>query len=289
MSTEAQAILEEASNVIEQTLDVVENTPPVVEFKTDPLLIAGAALIGLSTGAFIGYRLAKRYLEPKYAALAEEEIQQAKILYAHRTKDGMDTPSVAVNKLIPDDHPEAQAAMLKYQGKDVHLTVVEDGVIVSARVPEDLEFKEEPAAPVRNNLFEETSAEPTYSYEGWDYETELARRTDANPFIVTQEEFFENEDNLEVIQATYYEGDDVLEDGSGGIIGDIQGTVGKDNLKKFGHGSGEEHIVYIFNKKAGLAFEISRHEGRYAVVVLGFDDEETQERMPRRGRKFMDD
>jgi hypothetical protein len=272
-----EAPIEAAATTIVETVEVI---------KHDPLIIAGAALIGLSTGALIGYRLAKRYLEPKYAALAEEEIQQARILYAHRTKDG-DSPSVVVNKLIPDEYPDAQQAMAKYQGKDVHLTVVEDGVIVSARLPEDLELKEPLKAPEARNVFEE--AEPVIKYEGWDYESELARRTDANPFIVTQDEFFENDDNLEVIQCTYYEGDDVLEDGSGGIIGDIAGTVGRDNLKKFGHGSGEEHVVYIFNKKAGLAFEVSRHEGRYAVEVLGFDDEETQERMPRRGRKFMDD
>lgn len=282
----SEQIAEQIVDAVEPAVATVVETVEVI--KHDPLIIVGAALIGISTGALIGYRLAKKYLEPKYAAMAEEEIQQARILYAHRSKEGMDTPSVAVNKLIPDDYPDAQAAMLKYQGQDVHLTVVEDGVIVSARKAEVEEVPAEPEPAETRNLFEEeVVALP--QYEGWDYETELARRTNANPFIVTKDEFFENEGDLETMQVTYYEGDEVLEDGSGGIIGDIDGTVGKSNLKRFGHGSGEEHLVYIFNKKAGLAFEVARNEGRYAVQVLGFDDDEIVERMPRRGRRLTDD
>lgn len=285
MSTEAQAILSEAADVVDQTLDILEATEPTVIIKHDPLIIAGAAIIGLSVGALVGYRLAKKYLEPKYAAIAEEEIHQARVLYAHRTKDGMDTPTVAVNKLIPDDHPEAQAALAKYQGKDVHVTVVPDGVEISARV-------DQPEAPRVQNVFEQPAA--AVKHEGWDYETELARRTNDKPFIVTQEEYLENADELECITVTYYEGDDVLADESDGIISDIDGNVGRANLKKFGHGSGEEHIVYVFNKKSGLGYEILRNEGRYSSVVLGMDEvdddeDEPTERMPRRGRRLSDD
>lgn len=278
-----QAIVEVVEAPIEAAAKTIVETVEVV--KNDPLIIAGAALIGLSTGALIGYRLAKKYLEPKYAALAEEEIQQARILYAHRSKDGMDSPSVAVQKLIPDEYPDAQQALAKYQGKDVHLTVVEDGLIVSARKDQDVEVIVEPKT---TNIFDvDEPAVPRH--DGWDYDTEIARRTDNKPFVVTQEEYFENEHNLECISVTWYEGDEILADSSDGIISDLGSTVGEENLKRFGHGSGEDHIVYIFNKKAGMGFEVSRHEGKYSVHALGLDDDEPTERMPRRGRRLSDD
>lgn len=287
MSENVADILNEASDVIEQTLDVID-AEALVKYKNDPLVLAGVAIIGLSTGALIGYRLAKKYLEPKYAALADEEIKAAKILYSHLNKEGFESPTVAVNKLIPDDYPEAQAAMLKYQGQDVHLTVVEDGVIVSARKDQTESLVEETQQdePERHNLFDQEP--PEVKYPGWDYETEVARRTDDKPFIVTQEEYFENSDELDCIHVTYYEGDEVLADESDGIIGDIEGTVGGGNLEKFGFGSGEDHLVYIFNKKAGMGFEVARSQNKYAVEVLGLDDDEITERMPRRGRRLGD-
>lgn len=288
MSDNKQAILEEATDLIDQTLDQIE----AIKYKNDPLIIAGAALIGLSVGAFVGYRLAKKYLEPKYAALADEEIAKAKILYSHLNKEGYETPTVAVQKLIPDDYPDAQQAMKRYQGQDVHLTVVEDGIIVSSRKDQTENLvEEEPAAePEQKNIFEtdETEVDAVPEYEGWDYETELARRSDNKPYIVTQEEYFSNDEDFECIAVTYYEGDEVLADGSDGIISDIDGLVGLDNLQKFGHGSKEEHLVYIFNKKAGMGFEVARSQGKYAIEVLGLDDDEITERMPRRGRRLGD-
>lgn len=288
---ETQAILEEAADVIAQTTDVIEGTldqmEEVVKYKNDPIILAGVAVIGLSVGALVGYRLAKKYLEPKYAALADEEIKQAKILYAHLGKEGYDSPSVAVEKLIPDDEPEAQAALRKYQGRDIHLTVVSDGILKSERVDQTENIVGTPKEPETQNVFEHQ--DPIVDkYPGWDYDTEVARRTDSRPFVVTQEEYFENDAQLECISVTYYEGDEVLADGSDGIISDIDGTVGKENLLRFGVGSDEEHLVYIFNKKAGMGFEVARSHGKYAIEVLGFDDEETTQPMPRRGRRFED-
>lgn len=293
MSDNKQAILEEATDLIEQTLDQIEQTLDHIEtvkYKNDPLIIAGAALIGLSMGAFVGYRLAKKYLEPKYAALADEEIAKAKILYSHINKEGYESPTVAVQKLIPDNYPDAQQAMKRYQGQDVHLTVVEDGILVSSRKDQTENLvEEEPAAePEQKNIFDVEDDEPSPEYPGWDYETELARRSDNRPYIVTQDEYFSNDEDLECIAVTYYEGDEVLADGSDGIISDIDGLVGFDNLQKFGHGSKEEHLVYIFNKKAGMGFEVARSQGKYAIEVLGLDDDDITERMPRRGRRLED-
>lgn len=283
-----EAILSEAADVIEQTLDEIEKVQAVIEYKTDPFIVAGAAIIGLSVGAFVGYRLAKRYLEPKYAAIAEDEIRTAKAMYAHINKDGFESPTIAVDKLIPDTSPEAQAAMRKYQGKDVHVTVVEDGVLVSRREDqtENLVEPEPTPEPKQENVF--TAPAPIISHPGWDHDVEVSRRSKNRPYVVTQEEYFENDLNLECISVTYYEGDEVLSDSSDGIISDIDGTIGKENLQRFGVGSNEEHIVYVFNEKAGMGFEVARSEGRYAVEVLGFDDEDASERMPRRGRRLGD-
>jgi len=285
-----QAVLEEATDLIEQTLDTIEALP---KYKNDPIVLAGIAIIGLTTGAYFGYLLAKRQLEPKYAAIADEEIAQAKVMYARLNKEGFESPTVAVEKLIPNDEPEAQAALKRYQGQDVHVTVVEDGVLVSRKRENELKDRiADKPAPKTSNIFDQPVETP--KEDGWDYQQELARRTDEKPYVVTQEEYFENAPNLEQVSVTYFEGDQVLADEADGVISDIDGTVGETNLHRFGHGSDEEHIVYVFNKKAGMAFEVARSTGKYSVEVIGMDEDdeddvETVERIPKRRQRLGDD
>lgn len=287
-----QQILEETTDLIEETLDIIEDLP---KYRNNPYVIAGVAVMGLATGAFIGYRLAIRQLEPKYAAISDEEIAKAKTMYARINKEGFESPTVAVNKLIPDDSPEAQEALLRYQGQEVEITVVDDGVLVKSKLDKHAKaaIDENPApAPKAQNIFD--VEEPVSNDDGWDFQQELARRSDEKPYVVTQEEYFENIHNLETISVTYYEGDQVLADEADGVITDIEGNVGEANLHRFGHGSGEEHIVYIFNKMAGMAFEVARSQGKYSVEVVGLDDDDEEdvepvERIPRRRQRLGDD
>ena len=256
--------------------------------KHNPFVIAGVAVMGLATGAFVGYKLAMKHLEPKYAEIADREIAEAKLMYSRLNKEGFESPTMAVKKLIPDDEPEAQEALAKYQGSKVEMEVVNDGVLVRRKVETEVEHRvtAEPAQTVKKNLFDEP--QPKVKYEGWDYETEIARRNADQPYVITQDEYMENKADWEQIEVTYFEGDDVLMDDSEGIISDVDGTVGLANLNRFGHGSGEEHIVYIANEKSKVLWEVSRSQGKYAVEVLGLDDDDDEDPQPKRKRRLGD-
>lgn len=99
--------------------------------------------------------------------------------------------------------------------------------------------------------------------------------TSAEPYLVTEDEVFSPEnDPDDVVQLSYYEGDDVLVDSFDEIIherSEIVGTVFKDN---FGYGSSDPSVVYVRSPKTGRDYEISLERGSYEIEVLGADDEQ---------------
>jgi hypothetical protein len=45
----------------------------------------------------------------------------------------------------------------------------------------------------------------------------------------------------------------------------------------FGHGSGQEYVVYIRNDERRAEYEVTRVEGRYTIEVLGYELEHDAE------------
>ena len=277
-------------DAVESSLDVVEETVDAVK-KVSPsrfnlngttkgqqvAVLAGAALVGALAGGGLTYILTKKRLTLKFEEIAKQEIEEAKHFYKQLHKE--ETPQDILEKR---HGKEAVSAMREYQGKGAHPVVgpveTESELIVD---PEDAEahleqvegrvIEQEHVAVVSEtvNVFDEAHPDP--DMPGWDYAAEVARRTGDAPYIVSHDEFFENEADYEQVQVTYYEGDDVLVDDQEMPIPDSDSSVGDDNLTKFGHGSKDENIVYIRNDGRGLLYEVVRSEGKYAHEVLGFE------------------
>jgi hypothetical protein len=140
--------------------------------------------------------------------------------------------------------------------------------------------EEEPELIVRN-VFESDNPD-TY----FDPEEEAERRaTKPNePFVITADEFNENETDYEQQCLTYYDGDDVLADQQDQPIPEIDKVIGYENLLRFGHGSGDPMLVFIRNNKLEVDFEVTHSDGKFAKEVLGFDDELKHE--DKRPKKF---
>ncbi len=119
-----------------------------------------------------------------------------------------------------------------------------------------------------NNVFDS-------SFDHWDYDEELARRTEDRPYIIHRDEFWAEEKNYDQSTLTYYAGDDVLTDqDEKPIPGYISGT----GPLEFGHGSGDREVVYIRNDMRGAEYEVLRVDGSYALEILGVSLEEDSER-----------
>src|SRR5690606_9493676 len=115
-------------------------------------------------------------------------------------------------------------------------------------VPED----DEPAGDPTHN-FESSDPE---TYWNWDEELERRENEPDKPYVITLEEYMAGEKNYTQTALTYFDGDDVLADERDSIIEDIEATVGRENMLRFGHASNDRNLVYIRNDRIELDFEV---------------------------------
>lgn len=124
----------------------------------------------------------------------------------------------------------------------------------------------------------------------WDQEAEEAQRTEDSVYILSKDEYFEHQredDGYLQEQMVYFKGDDVLTDSSdipqydhGRMVGEL----------RFGHGSGEDNIVYVRNPMLKMEYEISLDNGSYEHEILGeYEDDNHLSHSKDRPRKFRDE
>lgn len=226
-----------------------------------------AGVVGAAAGAAITYFVVRQKLKVHFEEVANEEILEAKRFYTELHKEGdLSDPEEIVKE-------KGYAQVVEREGYAGHPAlapipdeenepVVEKGVTVTrTRV---------------TNIFEETEEDDLFTEDGLS-----VHRSDDAPYVITQEAYMENEIDYEQYGLTYYEGDEILVDERDEVIPDTQGTVGDENLLKFGMGTNNAHIVYVRNPVRKADFEIVRHEGKYEEVVMGFKHED---RTPRKFR-----
>lgn len=215
-------------------------------------------------------------LEQRYADLAKLEIAEARDYYEEKILEvpivpQYNTPGEAVQALIGEgpqlDH--AVKALAVYQGVTPGDTVVETSVTLTE---------------VAQNVF--TDAEPKA------LEIDKEHRDPEKPYVITEDEYVTGEFEYQQVNLTYYLGDETLAAEDDSVIDNVDYTVGSENLKRFGEGSGDPHVVFVRNVKLQLDYEIAQSFGKYAVEVAGLDDETLQHsysRTPRRRHHLTDD
>lgn len=299
-----EKIVEETLDTIEETLNVMDKTIDAMEeplnvVKNNPWLLVGVGVIALSVGAAGGYFAAKKVLEPKYEKIAAQEIAEAKLFYASKHKQGAfstpeqvaeargvtpeDTDSlVEESKAVRYARKKAEAAMVQYKGEGETVEDISDQMDEERPVTKRVE-RELP--PQVKNIFAEDQPQPEED-GAWNYEAELAGRDTTEPYVIHQDEYMENEPEHSQVTVTYYDGDDVLVDERERPIPDVDETIGLEATKLFGHGSTDPNIVYVRNDRLDLDFEVVLSTGKYAEIVLGFEDPSGQlEHSDRRGSR----
>lgn len=109
-----------------------------------------------------------------------------------------------------------------------------------------------------------------------DYDEEMKHRSDEAPYVISKNEFTNDKTEYEKISLEYYSSEDILLDDRVDPIADADDIVGKENLKRFGHGSGDRRLVYIRNEELETDWEVRLMMGSYLIDVLGLDDPEDQ-------------
>lgn len=245
------------------------------------------ATFSLLSGAGAGYVVAEKRLKTKYEMIVKQEIEDAKKFYAlqAQSRAASEKPMTPAEALENSKEKAAADALTSYQGG---LRVVSEND--SPNIIEALEQESNVETAQRKNIFSEPESEDDSDEypdenQGWDYETELARRSGDKPYVITHDEYFEGDKEYEQVQLTYFELDDVLCDDRDQPVPDTEATVGDDNLTRFGTASKDPNVVYIRNDARDIDFEVVRSTGSYSKEVLGFDDTPGElEHSMRRGR-----
>lgn len=103
------------------------------------------------------------------------------------------------------------------------------------------------------------------------------------PYLITEEEFYNGDQNFDKRTIYYYEGDDTLCD-EGEEVMDIDTFVGGESLEVI------DRVVYVRNERYGVDYEIIKMEGAYAEICLGYNlDDAYPDGIPKRRRMEDDD
>lgn len=246
--------------------------------KSKGFQIGSASVLSAALSGVAGYTFANKRLSKKYEQLADQEIADAKVFYSSLNEKNQE-PYPSPEDILKQKHgADALSALRSYQGTSENSTndildSIEEDVLEAQE-----ELEEELHEEIKNIFEEARNQDAPDVTDGFDYQAELARRSGDKPFIITHDEYFESGNDYEQVTLTYFEGDDVLSDERDQPVDDTDGTVGDDNLTRFGHGSKDNNIVYVRNTSLEIDFEIVRSTGRYAKEVLGFDEIEHSDR-----------
>jgi hypothetical protein len=127
-------------------------------------------------------------------------------------------------------------------------------------------FKEETERLKDIDSVEKIISEEGYSNNEEKGETDGSSETRKKPYVIKPDEL--GDEQYEICVLTYY-ADKVLTNDWDEVIEDVEGTVGKENLKTFGQY--EEDAIYVRNDELELDYEINKDARRF--VDIGLDDE----------------
>lgn len=221
----------------------------------------GGAAVGVAVG-FLGARqLLVSKLEEEYQLRLEDEI--AKTTAHLNEKFKAERMELVVGEL---DRRDATVRELNEPGADVDSDVDTETL---ERVVKGLRYGPDvvvgPATPAgsipkKRNVFEEPDRRKKY---------EQRPTPDDGPQVVSKERYLENDGDYTQVTLTYFAGDRILIDDADQPIEEVDRVVGKHNMERFGHKSGDPRVVYVRNDKLQADYEIMLHDGTYAETVAG--------------------
>lgn len=300
-----EKVIDTAADVVSEVKDQAADVEELIRSlnRTKVQFYALGMVVGGITGAVIAYRIAYRKAETKYSKIADEEIAEMAQDYRERKRalesEASKRPlkEIIAERGYTDSEDESVAPPMAVQPP---ASVVEEvpeenekdtakpkpkPVVPVADVPERLRnvFTEADRAAVEHQA-RDTSRDPN---EEWNWYEERKKRSPDIPYVIHYDERHDTADYQDVT-LTYYTKDDVVCNERDEVLDheERETLVGEANLERFGHGSGDEEIVFVRNDKLEILFEICRSPNSYAEEVHGFSHEDLSynnlERMRRR-------
>lgn len=224
-------------------------------------ILGGVSVTSLAAGSVSGFFLAKRILAKQFELRLEEEMRQTKAFYQNLVKPDPD----ALAEMLLDEEDLQPKHLYDTTSDEVPAEVLERIADRMRQAEEEIEAEAVPMADTDtpHNAFESPAP-------AWVQQDEELERRNGVPYIISHDEFYENQWEFEEGQLTYYEGDDTLADSRDEPISEQYAAVGELTLERFGHGSNDPNIVYVCNEQMAMIFEICRSSKSFTEDVLGF-------------------
>lgn len=239
-----------------------------------------SAVAGGIVGGVITYATVNKKLVRRYEDWANEQITEVKARYAQLNSDNKQTflemaanPPQEVLDAVEKGKKLMQELGYKDDGKDSPhesartLSIFDQGVEV-----------DENGEPVDNSDEDEEEDD----HDGYE-------RLDGQPYLISEEEYFENEPEYQLDTLTYYEMDDTLCDENNEMIDRVDETVGARHLHMFKKNGTLKTSLYIRNDDHDTLYEVILVEQSYAATILGMEEEELGLKEPKRRPKKMRD
>lgn len=167
---------------------------------------------------------------------------------------------------VLDEIEEADQLEFRFNGHDTKVYELvedeeqedhEDLIIDRSFHPSVLDFN--PEHRESNSIFPEIDPD-------WDWAVEMPKRNPDNPYIITIDEYMDDDQGYSQSTLTYYKGDDVLTDELDMPIYNAERIA---SPLIFGKGSRDPSIVYIRNERLEAEYEVIIDHGYFQVEILG--------------------
>ena len=255
------------------------------------LVLTHTAALAVGTG--VGYLVAKKVLEEKYAQLAQEEIESVKEYFGKSSAERLAAAVEEAEKERATTNPNGALSRNSLdQGKTAYgrsKTAYHEMTKENIRKRWDSER----GGAVETSDDEDESDEPVKDaagcYEG-DMENSESQKdlSDVDrtaPYVISVEEFTDEFHHHDKISLYYYTEDEVLCDEHEEVVLDIDGTVGREVFDTFEEG---ENIAWARNERIGIDYEICAVAGSFAEIVHGGRSMSPRERYQRK-QKWSDE
>ena len=228
--------------------------------------------VGLAIGSAVTYLSSKKHFQ----RVSDSEIDSVREIYISKIND---LESSLIDLKEADPEPEVKAKTRK----EAQALIIEQGY---AEVVIEEDSFQEPYKII--SRAEEGESDPDileFDQEG-EVAALLAKGNEA-PYIISYEEWCDSdEDGIDKTTISWYEQDRTMADERDEPIDDWDRLVGQDNLAWFGWRSYDESVVYVMNPDISTAFEITKNEGAFSIIVLGDPDLFVQHEPKPRPRKM---
>lgn len=226
-----------------------------------------AAGWGVYAGAIAGYVLSKR----KWKTFADEEIESVKSYYYDRQATILRENLRAVEYELYEEAPiRASSGPREFIKPGEPVNEFEELEKEAAELAQDLKYVDldtvDPEEIEPNVVFEPDSFEESVPVGHKYPRTEV--EDPSRPYVISVDEFMEDEPEHDKVTLTYYEADDILADDNGKVLRSLDKVIGDQAILHFGERSSDSDLVYVRNEWLASDYEVTRDPRSYQEVVL---------------------